>query len=190
MRRCFALAKCWPIWVALLPGPTLAKECAAPPGSTSPPVAVVTESSPDAHASDHSSGAPPVLSSTADLSEQPLFRFDNYPAAWTAAQQSNRPILVYVSMPNCPFCVKMLEQTYGKSAVEEMVKGSFETVCVDRSTNRDLVESLRVRWYPTTVLVSPNNKVLDKIEGFLDAKNFRMRLQTGLASLEKTTATR
>ena len=113
-----------------------------------------------------------------------LFRHLTYPAAWKAAQKSNRPILVYISMPNCPHSEKMKEQTYHLDKIETLVAGSFETISADRFTHATLIEKLNIRWYPTTVLVTPDNKVLDVIEGFVDAKRFQRRLQTSLASLE------
>jgi len=89
-----------------------------------------------------------------------LFRHSTYPAAWTAAQKSNRPILVYVSMPNCPHCVKMVKKTYERPEVGNLVTSSFETVYAGRFTHAKLVQMLNVQWYPTTILVGPNNKVL------------------------------
>lgn len=116
------------------------------------------------------------------LKDQPLFKHESYPAAWTASQQSNRPILVYVTMPQCPHCTKMIDGTYACKDVEELVKGSFETLQASRYTHATLVSKLHVRWYPTTVLVGSNNKVLDMIEGYVDANTFKRRLQLGIAS--------
>jgi len=125
-----------------------------------------------------------------DVKNAPLFKHANYPAAWTAAQESNRPILVYVSMPQCPHCTKMLEQTYESNGVNEIVKGSFETLQVSRYTHATLISKLHVRWYPSTVLVGSNNKVLDMIEGYVDANTFKQRLQLGIASANSDTQTR
>jgi thioredoxin-related protein len=119
-----------------------------------------------------------------------LFRHKSYPKAWTAAQQSNRPILLYVTMPGCPHCDKMMEETLGSPHVKQMVSESFETVYVSRRTNPKLVKSLKVKWYPTTVLVGSNNKVVDVIEGYVDAKTFQTRLKVGLASADPVTQTR
>ena len=116
-----------------------------------------------------------------------LFQHDTYPDAWRAAQKSDRPILVFVSMPNCHYCVKMTEQVYCQPRVKELVCGSFETIKAGRYTHAKLVEKLHIKWYPTTVLVGPNNKVLDVIEGYTDEKRFQQRLQTGLATLNSTT---
>jgi hypothetical protein len=123
-----------------------------------------------------------VTVSQVPLKDQPLFKHASYPAAWTASQDSNRPILVYVTMPHCPHCTKMVDGTYGCKEVEELVKGSFETVQASRYTHATLISKLHVRWYPTTVLVGPNNKVLDMIEGYVDANTFKRRLQVGIAS--------
>jgi len=121
---------------------------------------------------------------------QPLFRHSSYPAAWKAAQDSNRPILVFVTMRGCPYCVKMMQQTYRLPAVGRLVSSSFETVYVSRQTHPNLVKKLHVKLYPTTVLVGANNKVLDVIEGYVDAKTFQRRLQTSLAAVNTTTQTR
>ncbi len=120
----------------------------------------------------------------------PLFRHSTYPAAWTAAQKSNRPILVYIGMPNCPHCVKMVKKTYERPEVGELVNSSFETIYAGRFTHAKLVQMLDVQWYPTTILVGPNNQVLDVIEGYVDSKTFQRRLQTGLAAASSTTQTR
>jgi hypothetical protein len=119
-----------------------------------------------------------------------LFQHKSYPDAWTAAQKSNRPILLYVTMPGCPHCEKMIEETYHLPNVEQMVSQSFESVYISRRTHPKLVKSLKVKWYPTTVLVGTNNKVMDVIEGYVDAKTFQRRLKVGLASADSSTQTR
>jgi thioredoxin-related protein len=136
------------------------------------------------------STAPPAKATLpAEKSEQ-LFRHTSYPKAWTAAQQSNRPILLYVTMSGCPHCDKMMEETLHLPHVEQMISESFETVYVSRRTHPKLVKSLKVKWYPTTVLVGSNNKVMDVIEGYVDAKVFQRRLKVGLASADSQTQTR
>ncbi|TWU25954.1 thioredoxin family protein [Bythopirellula polymerisocia] len=121
---------------------------------------------------------------------KPLFKHHSYPDAWTAAQESNKPILVYVTMPQCPHCTKMLDGTYGCAEVSEMVTGSFETLEASRYTHALLVEKLHIKWYPSTVLVGSNNKVLDMIEGYVDSETFKRRLQLGIASANNSTQTR
>jgi len=138
---------------------------------------------------------PAVVEKTPDAKYQkaqkpkPLFQHGSYPTAWKAAQKSNRPILIFVSMPSCAHCVKMLDQTYHQPEVEQVVRGSFETLYVGRHSHAQLVSKLQIKWYPTTLLVSPNNKVLDKIAGYVDAKSFGRRLRTGVAAMKNPAQT-
>ena len=125
----------------------------------------------------------------AEIKDAPRFKHVSYPAAWTAAQETNRPILVYVSMPHCPHCDLMIDKTFAQPEVDSMVKSSFETLRVGRNTHAALVAKLNVKWFPTTVLVGPNNKVLDVIEGYVDASTFKRRLQLGIASATTSTTT-
>ena len=110
-----------------------------------------------------------------------IFRHTSYPAAWTAAQKTKRPILVYVTSSSCPHCVQMIEQTYKRPAIKQVMHQQFETVYVDRGRQPKLVQQLRVRWFPTTIVVAADNKVLDKIEGYVAASAFAERLETQLA---------
>lgn len=111
-----------------------------------------------------------------------IFRHTSYPAAWTEAQATNRPILVYATAPNCPHCVRMLGESFDVPQVKRLVLGSFETVYVDRVEQPELAAKLKIRYYPTTIVVAPNNQVLDVIEGYVDAKTLTQRLQTSFVA--------
>jgi len=119
-----------------------------------------------------------------------VFRFTSYPAAWRAAQKTNRPILVFATAPSCPHCVKMIGETYRSPQVSRMVNESFETVYVDRLEQPELAAKLKVRWFPTTIVVGPNNKVIDVIEGYVDSKTLSQRLQTTVAAESSATQKR
>ena len=116
-----------------------------------------------------------------------VFRFTSYPAAWTAAQESNRPILLYATAPNCPHCVRMIDETYAAPNVKRLATESFETVYVDRAEQPDLASKLKIRYFPTTIVVAPNNQVLDVIEGYVDAKTLNRRLQSSFAAHQSAT---
>lgn len=119
-----------------------------------------------------------------------VFQHTSYPAAWTAAQKSNRPILVFASAPSCPHCVKMVGETYRAAQIKDLVAGSFETVYVDRAEQPELAAKLKIRWFPTTIIVGPDNQVIDVIEGFVDAKTLALRLRTTVAAQAAATQKR
>ena len=173
MEKYFAQTLQWATVIALLCQITATAEEIPP---------VLAESNSTFEATDEATGATAPHIKNAKQ-KAPLFRHTTYPAAWKAAQKTNRPLLVYVCMPNCPHCTKMKLQTFGLPQVKKLVSSSFETINASRYTHATLVQNLNIKWYPTTVLVGPNNKVLDVIEGYVDAQKLTLRLQTGLASL-------
>ena len=119
-----------------------------------------------------------------------IFKFSSYPAAWTSAQTTNRPILVFATSSNCPHCVRMVGETFRSSQVSRFVNDSFETVYVNRAEQPELAAKLKVRWYPTTLVVGPDNQVIDVIEGYVDPKTFAQRLQTSVAAHQAATQKR
>lgn len=128
-----------------------------------------------------------LTTSAKPLLRHGIFRFTSYPAAWTAAQESNRPILVYATAPNCPHCVRMIKETYGTSSVKQLAVESFETVYVDRAEQPELAAKLKIRYFPSTIIVAPNNEVLDVVEGYVDAATLKQRMQTSFAAHERST---
>ncbi len=113
-----------------------------------------------------------------------VFRFSSYPAAWTSAKKTGRPILIFACSPNCPHCVRMIDETYQSPKIKRLVNESFETVYVDRAEQPETTAKLRIRFFPTTIIVGPNNQVLDVIEGYVDSKTLAARLQTSMAAHE------
>jgi thioredoxin-related protein len=77
------------------------------------------------------STAPPAKATLPAEKSVQLFRHTSYPKAWTAAQQSNRPILLYVTMSGCPHCDKMMKETLHLPNVEQMISESFEVSSAD-----------------------------------------------------------
>jgi hypothetical protein len=119
-----------------------------------------------------------------------VFKYSSYPAAWTSAQSTNRPILVFATSSNCPHCVRMVGETFQAAPIRGYVNESFETVYVNRAEQPELAAKLKIRWYPTTLVVGPDNHVIDVIEGYVDAKTFAQRLQTSVATHQAATQKR
>jgi hypothetical protein len=76
----------------------------------------------------------------------------------------------------------MIGETYQQPKIKRFVGVSFETVYVDRAEQPELAAKLQVRWFPTTIVVSPDNQVLDVIEGYVDPATFALRLRTSFAA--------
>lgn len=106
-----------------------------------------------------------------------LFSHANLASAQTAARESNRPLLVFVTMPGCHFCDKMKAETWKNNDVESMLTSDFETVLVDQTEAPDWVYDQGIRLFPATLIFSPQGEAKSRIEGFVSPSELRTRIQ-------------
>lgn len=86
--------------------------------------------------------------------------------ALAAARQANAPIVAFVTSSHCHYCQKMEAQTWSNDSVIRQVTGSFIPLRLDADREPQVVESLRVRAFPTTVVFTPQGQVIDSAQGF------------------------
>jgi protein disulfide-isomerase len=98
--------------------------------------------------------------------------------AWQAARAEHRPMLLYITTQNCFYCRKMVEETLSDADVAKDIQTSFVPVSLTAQANRLLVRKLRVKSYPTTVIISPGSVVLDYITGYVSPEELHTRLTT------------
>lgn len=106
------------------------------------------------------------------------FKHPNVDQAWQAAQQSKRPLLLFIHSDNCRFCVKMEKETFSHPKLAAALATAAETVSVHSEDHPELMKRLGVRAYPTTVVISPDGKEIGRVEGFLDAPRFAAKMFT------------
>jgi len=126
--------------------------------------------------------AVPVTPTAADTK---IFAYTDVDQAWVAVQQSQRPLLLFVSTNNCYFCNKMEVETYVHPQILASIRELFVTAKIKKEQNPKLVEQLGVRAFPTTLLIAPNGDLITKIEGFADPKKFVLKIRPALAGLAK-----
>ncbi len=90
------------------------------------------------------------------------------------AQQ--RPLLVFVTTDGCPYCHKMMRKTYTEAGIAAEAAETFLLTVVNSSQQADVAKQLGVRIYPTTYLIDADNRLIDRIEGYVPADQFRKRL--------------
>ena len=119
-----------------------------------------------------------VAQSQAPRAEQPAgpFEFETVDEAWQAAQESRDPLLLFVSSDHCYYCKKMLAETMTHPELAPAFARLFETTAVDGGRDRELVDQLGVRAYPTTVVISPEGKLLAKLEGYVEPRKIGKQL--------------
>ena len=103
--------------------------------------------------------------------------------AWQTAQASRRPLILYFKMANCAFCRKMERETFTDQALTADMRDKFVAANLNLEQHGDLVKRYQVRTFPTTVVISPDARVIDHIPGYIGPKDLRTRLRVAAESL-------
>ena len=100
---------------------------------------------------------------------------------WKSTREIGRPMLLFVTVEKCAYCAKMKNGTYNDESVVSAVKDTFVPAQVDGRHFEELVDRLEICIYPTTVIISPDHEVLDRVNGYVSAKVLQARLATVLS---------
>lgn len=94
------------------------------------------------------------------------------------AARSRKPMLVKVSTSWCTYCKKMMRETFTDQEVAEHINGCFVPVMLDGDEQKALVQRMGVTKYPTTVIISPDMKIVEKLTGFKNAAQMKQHLSS------------
>jgi thioredoxin-related protein len=97
-------------------------------------------------------------------------------AAWEETVRGGRPLLLFITRPRCKYCVQMKTATLADEQVADQVMNEFVPVTIDPQSDPALIKELNVKSFPTTLIISPDAKMLDHIKGYLPPAEFQKRL--------------
>jgi uncharacterized protein YyaL (SSP411 family) len=104
-------------------------------------------------------------------------------SAFEESQAQGRPILFFVTMDHCFYCEKMCRETYSDNRLLEDIERDYVLASIDRNRCPKLVRKLNVRAFPTTVIVGPDDTVIDSMTGFVGPDQLRSRLKSAEAKI-------
>ena len=114
---------------------------------------------------------------SAEESEKSPFQHISYATAWKSSRKTGRPMLLFITMNNCHYCRKMKQESYHEPRITGAIKQGYEAVAIRRSVNPRLVSKLSVRIFPTTFIIAPDGKIVDRIEGFVGPEKLAVHLR-------------
>ncbi|MCP4193533.1 MAG: thioredoxin fold domain-containing protein [Planctomycetaceae bacterium] len=100
----------------------------------------------------------------------------DYRQAQQARIDKQMPMLIYLTMDGCPHCHRMLKTSYENKLVAGQIATQYVPAIINGTHQEDLAKQFGVRIYPTTFIVGPDNRVVDKMEGFTTATELHRRL--------------
>jgi YHS domain-containing protein/thioredoxin-related protein len=93
----------------------------------------------------------------------------NYKQAAEEACLRRRPILIRITASWCGPCRQMQQLTFTDERVRRRLRRDFVLLELDADEHPKLVADFRVQAYPTTLVVSPELKVVKRMTGFQSA---------------------
>ncbi len=92
---------------------------------------------------------------------------DDPAKAVAVARRIGQPIVAYFTYTNCGYCRKMERDSWSGPAIARAIAAGFVPLRFDAQRNPAEVTALRVRAYPTTVLLTPDGAGFAGAEGYL-----------------------
>jgi hypothetical protein len=125
-----------------------------------------------------------ALAGPAAAAEPPAVSWrHDYAAARQEAAATNRPLVLYFTTTNCPWCHKMQAGPLRDPAVAAALNADFVPLKVEGDLLNYLAGPLHIQGFPTTVLASPEGRVLEVLDGYQDAATVRDHLRRATAAV-------
>ncbi len=90
----------------------------------------------------------------------------NYETALAESRRTGRPVLVRVTAEWCGACKQMKSQTFTDAGIIRGISTGFIPVDIDADADRKLIELMGVRSLPTILVITPDLRIVERIEGF------------------------
>ena len=107
---------------------------------------------------------------------------DSTSRAVLAARESGRPLLVYVSSPNCGYCRQMERETWSDSAVATLVTGTFVPLKIDGERESRWIDRFAIQGFPAVIVLSSSGATVLRIEGYQTPSRILRRLNEAIRS--------
>lgn len=105
------------------------------------------------------------------------------------ASQSGKHLILFLEMNGCPYCFKMNEEIFKEGTYTDFIRQRFDVIALnikgDREvavdagrsmTEKQLAESLGVRYTPTVIFLDRENRPVARVDGYRNPVDFRQVL--------------
>ncbi|NNJ92665.1 MAG: thioredoxin fold domain-containing protein [Gammaproteobacteria bacterium] len=105
------------------------------------------------------------------------------------ASDEGKHVMLFMHLNGCPYCYKMVEENIKNAPYTDFIKQNFDVISLnirgDREvalneevslTEKELAERFKVMYTPTIVFLSPDNKVVARINGYRSVPDFKLVL--------------
>ncbi len=115
--------------------------------------------------------------------------FLDLPGDVEEAADEGKHVILFMEMNGCPYCFKMVEESFKSGPTSETIQEGFEVIALnvrgDREvavdtetsmTEKALADQLGVRYTPTIVFLDPENRPVARVNGYRNPQDFALIL--------------
>jgi thiol:disulfide interchange protein len=102
------------------------------------------------------------------------------PGTLRKAAELKRPLFVLVYLDTCHWCRKYETETLETDRILKRLRTDYLPVAVNSAVQPGLAKQLGASMVPTTILLTPEGRVMAKFKGFVDARDLADILDANL----------
>lgn len=96
--------------------------------------------------------------------------------ASATVRKTKRPLLLLITAPGCVYCDRMKAEVFSRRPIIAQINDEFVALQLNGRKQTEVARSLRVRVYPTTVIVHPSGEVVKVLQGYRKPAEFAKSL--------------
>jgi len=103
------------------------------------------------------------------------------------AKESDKHVVLFMSLKFCPYCTKMLKENFEEGAkLQPYIKDNFDVIAIDikgakeiainedtTMTEKEYAQHLKVQYTPTILFLDQDNNIVVRINGYRSPENFK-----------------
>ncbi|MEA3498954.1 MAG: thioredoxin fold domain-containing protein [Campylobacterota bacterium] len=105
------------------------------------------------------------------------------------AVKEKKHILIFFHMKYCPYCEKMVDESFEDKKVKQTLKKDFIVVDINTNDNENIIyqefkgdkskfaKEMDISFYPTVLFLDEENEVAYTLRGYRDKKKFKKVLR-------------
>ncbi|MGL6076917.1 MAG: DUF255 domain-containing protein [Fimbriiglobus sp.] len=110
----------------------------------------------------------------------------DYDAARRDAHKLNQPLVLVIGTDECIFCRKQDASTFRDPALIALLNKQAVTVKVNGNKEPGFVQSLKIQIYPTTIIASPDGKIVSFLQGYITSDQLKDHVRNAISELVTT----
>jgi thioredoxin-related protein len=115
------------------------------------------------------------------------------------AAAEGRRVVIFFHQDDCPYCNALVERNLSQKPIEEKIRANFDVIALNLRGDREVVSvagraytekgfarALNIQFTPTLLFLDESGKVILRLNGYVQPREFELALDYASQRLEKT----